>query len=85
MRGVDQVVIADLFAVDVILPNQLHGAREHRDLRISGFILRRGGLRVVNAEPEQTLTNSKQPRVLIRRRRFIVVMAGIGELPAIIA
>ena len=48
-------MIADLFAVDIILPDQLHGAREDRNLRVTGVIFRAGGLRVVDAETEQDI------------------------------
>ena len=41
-RGIDQVVIADFLAIDIILPDQLDGFGERRDFRVAVLIGRNG-------------------------------------------
>ena len=52
-RRVNQVVVAGLFAIDVILPDELDRFRENRNLRITGIFLLAGRADGVEAEPEQ--------------------------------
>ena len=54
-RGVNQVVVAGLVAIHVILPEQLDRFGENRNLRIPTVVITAGGVRGVEPDAEQNV------------------------------
>ena len=82
-RGVDQVVIADLVAIDVILPDQLDRLREGGDLRVAAVSSAGVGAGCGSAacaspaqRPRRNAAAAEQSKARWSEERFIDIMLG---------